>query len=124
MRLAVVLNLVTLVLLCPLICGTVEADPDAHPDRTSHCKHGAPAEPLHCPAEGASCVCQGAVLAQGARANSVMQTDFLAPDGLFTHHLPATSHILPQLSDQGCLASLATGSGAPAACAILQQYRC
>jgi hypothetical protein len=119
MRLAVVLNLVAVVLLCPFICGAAEGDQPAHRPRPGNCHADDPSAPIHCPDEGTSCLCQGAIRSAEVRSDTdgVALTAHIAwqrdlPAQLL--HLASPSRAWPDRPDTLALSPRA----------LLQNFRC
>jgi hypothetical protein len=118
MRLALVLSLVGLVLICPSICGAADEGEHGHHQQTAD-PHDS--SPVHCPDEGASCVCAGAVRPADLRSDHFDVVGLLAPallDLSFDRHLSTGTPALPSH-----LATVQTFVGSPAARAWLQNYR-
>jgi len=67
MRAVVSVNLILLALICPFICGPAGGDLPAVACCPIGCSGDDPSTPVHCPEEGASCFCQGAVNSVSAR---------------------------------------------------------
>ncbi len=64
MRTILALGLAVLILACPRICGAGEPGWPAH-DAHAHAPAGDHDDgPAHCPDEGGSCICQGAIVAK------------------------------------------------------------
>jgi hypothetical protein len=64
--------LAILTLICPLVCGAAEPDTPSqpHPHAGSSSADESHPGPLHCPDEGGSCLCLGAIRASGPLDNS------------------------------------------------------
>lgn len=125
MRSVIVLNLVCLTLLCPFICGAADADQGTHNHLPSPCSGEAPATPAHCPDEGATCLCQGALRTSEVRLNNLVVAGPLAFGDL---HLDLTSALpaqgVTQLLRDGRPTGLMASGDARTVRALLQNFRC
>jgi hypothetical protein len=80
MRSLVVVHLIALIVSCPFLCGSADVgDPGAYRHRPACCADDQPSAPVHCPDEGTSCFCQGAVPSVSVRSHTPIHDD---PDGL------------------------------------------
>jgi hypothetical protein len=118
MRLALVLSLVGLVLICPSICGAADENEHDHHQQTAD-PHDT--TPVHCPDEGASCVCAGAVRPADLRSDHLEVAGLLTPTFLDLSFAPHLSTGSPALSAH--LAMVQPLVGSPAARAWLQNYQ-
>jgi hypothetical protein len=123
MRLAVVLHLMTVVLLCPFVCGAADADQGAHRHQPAGCPADEPSSPVHCPDEGVSCLCGGAVRTAEVRSNDLDPVGPLSFGVLLADYCLFVPARLSAHLTQG-YRPLASDGDASAVCALLQNFRC
>jgi hypothetical protein len=116
--------LIGLILVCPFLCGTAEAD---HVTHREHPMSG-PVDntaPCHCPAESDDCICRGAVQSADIRLPDIDSVCSPIP----AHGLPgilehAPAHSFAHLTTDGNPTGLAGWGDAITIRALLQDFRC
>lgn len=125
MRLTVVLHLIGLVLICPFACGAAAVDGDAPCSQPADCCGDRPTNPVHCPEEGASCFCQGAIVALEHRFHELGVAD-VGPLGLphigFAH--TGLSDLVARHASWNRLGNLGSRGDASIVLVLLQAFRC
>lgn len=124
MRLVLTTILTCLILVCPFVCGAAE---DGHSSHRDHATQGTPDDstPVHCPEDGDSCVCRGAVQSSDVKvphSDAVGLPHFLHAHAAGLAH--SLSHWHAHLTSDGHPAGLAGWGDSGAVRALLQNFRC
>lgn len=123
MRACVALTLIGVLLVCPLVCGAGDVDCSTHHE--SNAPTSSPDAPMHCPDEGGSCVCNGAIRSVEVKSlhcslgeHEPVSLDFLGS----ASHSPTRSLSIHSRSHAPC--GLSGPADAQRVRALLQNYRC
>lgn len=123
MRQAVVLNLIVVILLCPFVCGSADVGQAAHRHRPTECSSDGPTTPVHCPDEGTSCLCQGAIRTGEVRSDDPDAAALLGSGAWCFALTPLLQHRVHPSGDARLAAPSPSGDP-PTARALLQNFRC
>ena len=119
MRNVVTTLLVSLILVCPFVCGAAEA---CHVTHREHAAGGS--APSHCPEDNDGCVCRGAVQSSDVRIpNSDAIGISLPLDELARKLAHSPAHSLVHLTTDGHPTGLAGWGDSLAVRAFLQNFR-
>ncbi len=118
-----IVNLIAILTLCPVFCGTEEADHGTHWHGTSagNDSDELPASPGHCPEDGDNCICQGAIQSAAVRVSDAFVVALSSP---LVFALATPPHPLAHLTCEGAPTGLAGWGNSHAVRAFLQNFRC
>lgn len=124
MRSLMIVNLIAVLSLCPVFCGSEEGGHGTHWHGTAgSASSDAPSAPGHCPEDGESCICQGAIQSAAIRVSDstdLSPVSFVIFDTATAAHPPAHLH----LTWDGMPTGLAGWGTSLAVRAFLQNFRC